>query len=167
MRVQSDILVEDPRWTATLDLQLLVDRVIDAALSAIDAANGEPAEISLLFADDARISLLKGAWLGKNAPTNVLSFPAAEGGRSSAADQRFLGDMILSFDTIRRESEAEGKPFEAHLAHMIAHGFLHLMGYDHIDDEEANVMEAMESRVLLTLGMPDPWLTYVDRGDEA
>jgi len=167
MRVRSDILIEDQRWVATLDLQLLVDRVIAAALSALDTDNGESAEVSLLFADDARISLLKGAWLGKNSPTNVLSFPAADVGQPPCEGNRFLGDMIFSFDTIRREAEDEGKPFEAHLAHMIAHGFLHLMGYDHIDDEEANVMEALESRALLTLGMPDPWLTCVHRGDEA
>lgn len=167
MRVRSDILIEDQRWVATLDLQFLVDRVIAAALSVLDADNGESAEVSLLFADDARISLLKGAWLGNNAPTNVLSFPAADVGQPPCEGNRFLGDMIFSFDTIRREAEDEGKSFEAHLAHMIAHGFLHLMGYDHIDDEEANVMEALESRALLTLGMPDPWLTYVHRGDEA
>lgn len=166
MRVRSDILIEDPRWVATVDLQPLVNSVIDATLGALNAEKGGPAEVSLLFADDARISVVKGAWLGKNAPTNVLSFPSAEGGQQSGSERTLLGDMILSFDTICREAQDEGKSFEAHLAHMIAHGFLHLMGYDHINDEEADVMEALESQVLIALGMPDPWSTD-DRGDEA
>jgi len=165
MSVRSDIAIEDPRWSGALDVHALSDRVIYAALSALESDVGEAAEVSLLFSDDARISVLKGAWLGKNVPTNVLSFPAAESGQPHGEGERFLGDIIFSFDTISREAEAEGKTLEAHLSHMIAHGFLHLMGFDHIEDEEAAEMEGLESRIMVALGMPDPWAD--ERGDGA
>lgn len=160
--MRPDIAVDDPRWTKDLDVEALATQVL--ARAALEAATDVewPAEVSLLFADDRRIADLKSAWLGKDEPTNVLSFPAADPG---LGDTPFLGDIIVSYDTIAREARAEGKTLEAHLSHMILHGFLHLLGYDHIDDEEAQKMEALESRVLMALGIADPWGALVGHGD--
>lgn len=168
MKVRSDILIEDPRWAGALDVRSLADRAITAVLCALEPDAIRTGEVSLLFSDDARISKLKGAWLGANVPTNVLSFPAADKDQlqGEGDGERFLGDIVFSFDTIRAEAQDEGKTLEAHLAHMVVHGFLHLVGFDHIDDDEAVVMEGLESRIMVALGMPDPWLID-ERGDGA
>ncbi|HEY8580818.1 MAG TPA: rRNA maturation RNase YbeY [Beijerinckiaceae bacterium] len=153
MSITIDTLIEDERWTDAIDAESVARRVIDAAEGLIEEDLGADAEVSLLFCDDARIRELNAAWRAKDAPTNVLSFPAPEMAGAGAV----LGDVALSFDTIRREAEVEGKTFEHHVMHLIAHGFLHLVGFDHESDDEAEEMEAMETRILLSLDAPDPW----------
>ncbi|MGE0665394.1 MAG: rRNA maturation RNase YbeY [Sphingomonadales bacterium] len=114
------------------------------------------AEVSVLFADDAFVRGLNARWRGQDKPTNVLSFPAAETGLAP----RPLGDIVLACETVAREASEAGKPFGHHVAHLLVHGLLHLMGYDHETDEDAAVMEAREIRILETLDIPDPYAEY-------
>ena len=112
-------------------------------------------EVSLVFTDDDHIRLLNRQYRGKDAPTNVLSFPAAP-----VISGRFgplLGDIVLARETIAAESEAGGLDFAGHLTHLIVHGFLHLVGYDHETDAEAAIMERLETDILGGLGIADPY----------
>jgi probable rRNA maturation factor len=100
---------------------------------------------------------LNGRWRGKEAPTNVLSFPAFQG--SLTQFPRYLGDIALAFETIEREAKAEGRPFEEHVAHLVVHGILHLLGHDHVSEAEAARMEALETSILASIGVADPYST--------
>jgi len=160
MSLEPDILVEDSRWRKALDVERLVERAIVAVIEATNAPLSSETEVSFLFADDMRLRELNGAWRQKDSPTNVLSFPA------SAEARRFapvLGDVALAYETIEREAQMDGKSLENHTLHMIVHGVLHLLRYDHEDDASAREMEALESRVLVSLGAPDPWSDGEDK----
>ena len=149
-----DVVVEDPRWEP-LGLEDLTER---AARAAVAAAGREPAacEIGLLAADDARIAGLNAEWRGKPGPTNVLSWPAAEA-PLAPGEPRFLGDLALAWETCAAEAAAAGRAPADHVAHLVVHGVLHLLGHDHEDDAEAEAMEALETKVLASLGVADPY----------
>ncbi|MBE7183118.1 MAG: rRNA maturation RNase YbeY [Methylobacterium mesophilicum] len=148
------------------------DRLAAIALDAVEAALGEldetlppETELSLVFTDDRAIRVLNRDWRKKDKPTNVLSFPAPEP-LPGVAMPASLGDIVLAFETVSREAEAENKGFDSHLTHLIVHGFLHLLGFDHEDDAEAEAMEAVERRVLARLGIADPYAeTDMNNGD--
>lgn len=159
---QLETLIEDTRWTQA-GLDTLAQRACDAVLNALDLS---PAfEISLMGCDDARICELNGSFRDKPTPTNVLSWPAEE--RTAAQDggtplppdpsEPELGDIAIAYDTCVREAEAQGKPFEHHVTHLIAHGVLHLLGYDHERAQDAALMETLETQILANLGVPDPY----------
>lgn len=112
------------------------------------------AEISILLTDDAEQQVLNRDWRGKDAPTNVLSFPQIEPFDPVTG---ILGDIILARETLEREAVDQGTSLEHHFTHLIVHGFLHILGYDHIEDEDALVMEGLETRILASLGVPDPY----------
>lgn len=116
----------------------------------------DPVEVSLVFADDAEIRAINAEWRGQDKPTNVLSFPAfpIQPGDKPGP---MLGDIILARETLEREAIELDKPFDAHLTHLLVHGFLHLFGYDHMTDEEAGEMEGLETRILSGLGLSDPY----------
>jgi probable rRNA maturation factor len=123
-----------------------------------------PAELSLVLADDALVRRLNSTYRRKNVATNVLSFPAltaAERARAAAAGRPVrpapLGDVVAAFETSRREAAALAKPLAHHLSHLIVHGTLHLLGYDHEAECQAQRMERLERRVLAALGIPDPY----------
>jgi probable rRNA maturation factor len=120
------------------------------------------AELAVMLTDDSGIRTLNNNWRHIDKPTNVLSFPAlpptGRGGPDDAP--RMLGDIAIAYETTRREADDEQKPFDHHLSHLAVHGFLHLIGYDHEKDDEAEAMEALESEILAQLGIPDP---YTDR----
>ena len=111
--------------------------------------------MSVLLTGDAEVRTLNARWRGQDKPTNVLSFPAAPAGRPS--ESATLGDIALAFETLAREAEAAGVPLADHYRHLVTHGFLHLIGYDHETDEEAERMEALEKRILARLGVGDPY----------
>ena len=113
--------------------------------------------ISLLLTDDARIQVLNRIWRDKDKPTNVLSFPS--GLDEEAGDDRplLVGDIVIARETVVAEAAAEGKTVEVHLRHLLVHGFLHLLGYDHEIDGEAETMEALETEILAELGIADPY----------
>lgn len=112
------------------------------------------AELSILLTNDAEQKELNAQWRGKDSATNVLSFPQIEPGDPVIG---ILGDITLARETLIREAEEQGVSFEAHFAHLVVHGFLHILGHDHLDDDEAAVMEGLETAILATLGIDDPY----------
>ncbi|MGH7036620.1 MAG: rRNA maturation RNase YbeY [Stellaceae bacterium] len=115
-------------------------------------------ELSLVLTDDAEQRSLNRRYRGRDRPTNVLSFPAAGAAPAGpSAPPWLLGDVVLACETIAREAAAQQKPFADHLRHLVVHGVLHLLGYDHAEEREARRMEALESAVLHRLGVPDPY----------
>jgi len=120
------------------------------------------AELAVMLTDDAGIRTLNSNWRGIDKPTNVLSFPALQPTGPASPDDapRMLGDIAIAYETTRREADDEQKPFDHHLSHLAVHGFLHLIGYDHENDGDAETMETLETEILAQLGIPDP---YADR----
>jgi len=147
-----DIIFEDARWH-TLDE--LAPPAISAALTHLGFA-AERFEIALLACDDARIAALNADFRGKPQATNVLSWPAADLAPGDAPPAE-LGDIAIAFDTCQREAAEQGKPFAAHVTHLLVHATLHLLGYDHQNDADAAQMERLEVEVLGKLGLPDPY----------
>lgn len=142
-----DILGGSPLWKGR-------EQGLAQALAAAAAAEGVGGTVSLLLGDDAAIAALNKEFRGKTGPTNVLSFPPAQSGEGA---ERFFGDIALAAETIGAEAEFQGKRFEAHAAHLVVHGFLHLLGYDHDNPADAEAMEARERAILATLGIEDPY----------
>jgi probable rRNA maturation factor len=142
--------IEDAGWSARLPK--VSDIVEEAALAALDAveANGE-GEIVVLLTNDAEVRNLNARFRGKDSATNVLSFPAPATAVGS------LGDIALALGVCAREAGEQGKTLTQHLQHLVAHGVLHLMGYDHEADDEAEAMERMERAILKGLGIGDPY----------
>ena len=145
-QLEVDITVASPLWHGH---EVMLTRALTAA------ADQERMEgsISLLLGDDAAIASLNAKFRGKHGPTNVLSFPAAAG----PGPVGFLGDIALAAETIVREAENQGKQFDRHAAHLAVHGFLHLLGYDHLEPSEAEEMEARERVILASVGIEDPY----------
>ncbi|PWW00170.1 putative rRNA maturation factor [Hoeflea marina] len=153
--------VEGEGWGDDAELESLVSRVLAAAASDLRENENqpfpeEPTEVSLVFADDAFVRSVNAEWRDQDKPTNVLSFPAFPI-RPGGMPGPLLGDIILARETIETESRDLAKPVEAHLVHLITHGFLHLFGYDHMEMAEAEKMESVETRILATLGLSDPY----------
>jgi probable rRNA maturation factor len=142
-----DIRRQSPLWDAEAEAVNIVRAAIQAAVNFTPAAG----EISVLLADDETLRQLNNTWRGIDKPTNVLSFPAAKAGGA------LIGDIALAFETVAREAAAEGKSFGDHLAHLTVHGFLHLMGYDHATDSQADAMEGLERAALSRLRIADPY----------
>ena len=162
MSVSVELAVEDPSWMALGDLQPLVERAVAAALAEDGAELPEATEVSCLFCDDETIRGLNRQWRGLDKSTNVLSFPAAGPG-----SDHLLGDLALAFGTTAREAADDRKSLADHVAHLVVHGTLHLLGHDHEVRAEAEAMEALEVRALQRLGIPDPYAGSVPVDDGA
>lgn len=160
-----DIVHESPLWAGLADVDALVERAADAAIAAGATPVAAQAELSVLLADDATLRTLNRDWRGFDKPTNVLSFPAAA--PEALADAAHCGDLALAFETLRAEADSEGKPLAHHLTHLVVHGVLHLLGYDHETAGDAAVMEAKETAILAGLGIPDPYGDASDMATEA
>ncbi len=160
MSFSIDISAESEGWSRVPDLESHVRRAAEAAMLDSDAP---PSEISVVLSDDEHIRELNKHHRGLDKPTNVLSFPAARI-RTPAGAPRVLGDVVIAYETVAREASEESKAIEHHLSHLVVHGVLHLLGYDHEDEEEAEMMEARERTILARLGIPDP---YAERGSSA
>ncbi len=158
MKVSLAISAPSSLWRKAPRARSLARETIAACVAECGLAAREGVEVSLLLADDAEVRALNARWRGQDKPTNVLSFPAAPPERLREAAT--LGDIALAFETVSREAEAAGIPIADHYRHLVAHGFLHLIGYDHQTDEEAERMEALETRIMARLGVADP---YTDR----
>lgn len=153
-----DISLEDEKWHEALpDLEKLAQLVCHKTLEF--AGYQKPTiEISLVFGNDEFIQNLNRDYRERDKPTNVLSFPQYEPDQlSKDEDYLILGDIILAYETIAREADEQEKPLRHHTAHLIAHGLLHLLGYDHENDADAEKMEALEIRILKTLGIKNPY----------
>lgn len=160
MTIEIDILIAADDWDAVDDLDPLTRACIAATLAETGVRLIDGCEVSLNFCDDAGIQALNHRWRGKDTPTNVLSFPTP----GPAEAKPLLGDIVIAFETVAREAREQDKPFRDHIRHMIVHGFLHLLGYDHDMREEAEEMEALERRIAAALGMNDPYATADDLG---
>ncbi|WP_428427202.1 rRNA maturation RNase YbeY [Pararhizobium sp.] len=155
------ISVEEGPWPSEADLASLSERVLGASAEFLKREERQPfpkmpPEVSLVFTDDASIREINAEWRSQDKPTNVLSFPAfpVTPGKMPGP---MLGDIILAHETLVREADDLGKPFDEHLTHLLVHGFLHLFGYDHIDESDAERMESLETRILAGLGLSDPY----------
>ena len=157
----TEVLVVAECWQTEPDAEAVIHRAVATAAEIVNAGPGE-AELAVMLTDDAGIRTLNSNWRGIDKPTNVLSFPALQptgpGGPDDAP--RMLGDIAIAYETTRKEADDEQKPFDHHLSHLAIHGFLHLIGYDHEKDDDAEAMEALEQEILAQLGIPDP---YTDR----
>jgi probable rRNA maturation factor len=154
--VEIDLLVEGGDWLPEAELEAIVGEAVAAALAETGAAAPDGTELSVVFSDDAHVRELNAQWRGKDKPTNVLSFPAFPPSRGAPLPP-LLGDIVLAAETVAGEAALEGKPVRHHITHLVTHGFLHLLGYDHENAEEAEEMEAVERRALARLAIPDPY----------
>lgn len=154
--VALDVTVEGGGWPAKAALKALAEACVATTFAELARHEGS-GELSLVFTDDAHVRRLNAEWRGKDRPTNVLSFPAFAMRPDAAALPPMLGDIVLAYETVAGEAELEGKPFDHHVSHLIVHGLLHLLGYDHGTEAEAEAMEALERRVLARLAIPDPY----------
>lgn len=150
------ISIEGGDWQDETALQTLVSKALNAACDELGLGTGNPSEVSLLFTDNATIKELNAQWRTQNKPTNVLSFPAFPL-KPGMALMPLLGDIVLAFETVQSEATQEQKPFDNHVSHLVVHGLLHLLGYDHETDAEAQVMEDLERKILARLAIPDPY----------
>lgn len=152
--IDIDISAEAGDWAGEEYLRQTAARAVEASLAELGLAGDS--ELSLLFTDDAHIRVLNREWRGKDKPTNVLSFPAFDVAPGDPLPA-MLGDIVLAYETVSSEAVLEHKPFDHHVTHLVVHGLLHLLGYDHETDEEAEEMEGLERRVLERLAIPDPY----------
>ena len=153
-----DILTESPLWGDSETYEKLAQTCVDAVWARLELPK-KPTELSLVLTDDASIRTINAEWRNKDKATNVLSFPAFDIAPGDAPGP-MLGDIIIARETVEREAQEENKSFDQHLHHMIVHGLLHLLGYDHEDDEEAEEMEGLEREILHALAIPDPYTVH-------
>lgn len=151
--IDIDVVVDCGAWEHVAGAETLVREAAAAAARDLGLSN---IEVCVALSDDAQVAELNGSYRGKPKPTNVLSFPASpmlpvEG------EPRFIGDIVLALETLQREAGELGISLAHHMQHLVVHGLLHLVGYDHQTDDEAREMEGLEVRILSRLGIADPY----------
>ncbi len=155
-RLALDVMIESPDWAGAIeDLEGLTR---DTAEACLRAAGIPAASLCVLFSDDASLKALNQQFRSQDKPTNVLSFPAF-------SEDDGLGDVAIAFETVRREAAEQGKTLQDHSRHLIAHGVLHLLGYDHEIESEAQEMEDLERRILAHFGVADPYADRAENGE--
>jgi probable rRNA maturation factor len=163
--VAVEILIESDAWRMLPEAEDIVRRVIAFAATCphptLPRSRGHHrnAELSVLLCDDKTVARLNAQWRGQQKPTNVLSFPAPPP-QGAVPDEKIpLGDIAIAYETLAREAEENGKTVSEHLSHLVVHGFLHLLGYDHHMDDEAERMERLERDILARIGVANPYAT--------
>jgi probable rRNA maturation factor len=151
-KLRIDVLIDSDRWKSADNIRTLVRRAVAEAASAQSTSERE---LAIVLTDDSAIRQLNRLWRGVDAPTNVLSFPAAT--KQDADEPAHLGDIVLAYETIAREAGDESKPLAHHVAHLVVHGYLHLLGFDHERNADAEEMEQTERKILRRLAIPDPY----------
>lgn len=145
--IEIDITINDERWSAALPT---IEQIVSDTLStALHGRVEPPCEVSVLLTSDDEVQILNRDYRDKDKPTNVLSFPQDE--------PSMLGDIVMALETIEREAAEQDKPLEDHVRHLLVHGALHLLGYDHIEDEQAEEMEALEVEILAQMNIKNPY----------
>jgi probable rRNA maturation factor len=157
-KLEVEVVRNDERWTAARIGDAMLERAARAAFLQAPPRPHATYHLTLVLAGVAEMRVLNRTWRGKDAATNVLSFPAGEG----AGEPGYLGDIVLACETIFNEAREEGIALADHVAHIVVHGVLHLLGFDHADDVEAERMENLERAALASLGIADP---YAERPD--
>jgi probable rRNA maturation factor len=155
MPLTIDIAIESDAWDAFPEAEDLATQAINTAIRMAQKPVMADAEISLLLTGDTHIRALNKEWRGKDKATNVLSFPACPPER--LAQSPSLGDVVMAYDTLVREAADEQKSLQNHFSHLVVHGTLHLLGFDHEQPDEAEIMENLERQILAALGIPDPY----------
>lgn len=155
-----DIAIHTENWPNAFSnentLQKLCDKTIAACASVAELHWPNISELSIVFTDDAEMTQINGEWRNLKKPTNVLSFPGGDIEVGETADA-MIGDIIFAYETIKHEASEQNKTFEDHLTHLLVHGFLHLFGYDHIENLDAEIMEKLETNILKSLEISDPY----------
>lgn len=147
-KIVCEISIEDENWRRKLlEPKIFCEKIILHSIKGFEGLNGE---IDILLCNDAKMRELNNIWRKIDKPTNVLSFP-------QIGNPNIIGSIALGFETIETEAEVQAKTFENHVAHLLVHGVLHLLGYDHIIDQEADEMEALEIEILSQIGIKDPY----------
>ena len=149
MSVQVDLRIEDEQWGEMNALEALSTHVIEAGAATVGFM--DPAKLDVLLTDDTALAALNAQWRSKDGPTDVLSFPA------EANPENFLGDIAIAYGVSARDATLSGISMEAHLSHLLIHGYLHLLGYDHLANDDAERMEAIECDALASLGITNPY----------
>ncbi|MCS6877347.1 MAG: rRNA maturation RNase YbeY [Geminicoccaceae bacterium] len=149
-----EVVVEAEPWRSVLsDPEALCRRAVETAIGLV-VGRGEIGPVTVLLTDDARIRALNRSWRGEDSATDVLSFPSGPRPPGLPAEEPWpLGDIAVAFETAARDARGSGRPLSDHLAHLLVHGTLHLLGFDHEEPEEAERMEALERRILAALGI--------------
>jgi probable rRNA maturation factor len=150
-----DIVIESEEWDSRPELAVQIEKAIHAAVDASGVTTLATGEIAVLLTDDEGIAALNERWRGKAVPTNVLSWPATS--PKLLALSPMIGDIAVAHETASREAGEEGKTFADHVLHLCVHGTLHLLGFDHETDEQAETMERLEQSILHGLGIADPY----------
>ena len=149
------VAVDAEPWAGWPGCEARAEQSVLAAAAWCGVKLRHGAEVSVLLASDGQVRELNRIWRGQDKPTNVLSFPASD--QAKLAQAPMLGDIVIAFETVAREARDEGKTFTDHFSHLVVHGFLHLVGFDHDDDAAATRMENLEREVLAGLGIGDPY----------
>lgn len=156
VRLALDVLTESGDWSAIVGAEDLARTAAAAVASAPEIDVGHT-EIAIALSSDAVVRALNATHRMKDKATNVLSFPAPPGMPVAPGSPRFLGDIVLAVETVMREAGEQSLPPTHHLQHLVVHGLLHLLGFDHQTDAEAERMERLETVILARLGIPDPY----------
>jgi probable rRNA maturation factor len=152
-RLAVDAVRHGAAWAEARIADAMLERAAYAALAAVPALAPGDYEVSVVLTDDAEMRVLNRTWRSKDAPTNVLSFPAD----AALHGPRFLGDVVLAYETTLTEARDGNLAFTEHVSHLVVHGVLHLLGFDHTQKDEAERMEALECKALAALGIADPY----------
>jgi len=150
--IEIDVLIQDDIWDAALEEVVL--RAIGIAIEHLKIVPTGPTELSILLTNDAQQHELNAQWREKQSTTNVLSFPQIE---PFAPVNGLIGDISLAYETVAKEAQLEDKSFSDHVSHLCVHGFLHILGYDHLTNEDAEKMEQLEREILAALEIADPY----------
>jgi len=155
-----DVLIEAQGWRTLPEAGDIVRRAIACAAAVALEDPGGPRKqgLCVLLGDDEKIARLNGQWRGQDKPTNVLAFPAPAA--CGGAPDETLGDIVIAYETLAREARENGQTVSDHLSHLVVHGFLHLLGYDHHMDDDAERMERLERDILARMGVDDPYAAY-------
>jgi probable rRNA maturation factor len=151
------VMVEVESWNKRPEIEQLTITAVESVLRH-EGRSIDRSSVTVLFTNDEEMTSLNSAWLGKPTPTNVLSFPAPASQPVPEGESEPLGDIVLASGVVASEAEAQGKSLEFHVTHLIVHGCLHLLGYDHEAETQAGKMEAVEVEILAELGYPNPYL---------
>lgn len=152
-----DIVIEQDAWLEIADRDAVIEQAARLAHLRSGAPGRAAAQVTVALLDDAGVQALNRQFRGQDKATNVLSFPASRPHAAEVDDLPSLGDIVLAYETVKREASVDGISFQDHLRHLVVHGVLHLVGFDHESDGEADVMESLETKILGELNVADPY----------